>query len=46
MDFRIKLGISAGIIFAVILSSIIYSAGPSSTSSGIDTKRQEAFKEH
>jgi NitT/TauT family transport system substrate-binding protein len=38
MDFRLKLGISAGIIFAVILSSILYNAGPSSTTSGIDNK--------
>lgn len=38
MDFRLKLGISAGIIFAVVLSSILYSAGPSSTTSGIDNK--------
>jgi len=44
MDFRIKLGISAGIIFAVILSSIIYSAGPSSTSSGIDTKPSNGLR--
>ncbi|HEY7078762.1 MAG TPA: ABC transporter substrate-binding protein [Nitrososphaeraceae archaeon] len=44
MDFRIKLGISAGIIFAVMLSSIIYSAGPSSTSSGIDTKPSNGLR--
>ena len=44
MDFRIKLGISAGIIFAVILSSIIYSAGPSSTSSGIDAKPSNGLR--
>ncbi len=38
LDFKIKLCISAAIIAAVILSSILYSAGPSSTTSGIDSK--------
>src|SRR3954464_15879737 len=38
MDFRIKLGISAAIIAAVILSSILYSAGPSSTTNGLDSE--------
>src|SRR6476659_420998 len=38
MDFRIKLGISAAIIAAVILSSILYSAGPSSTTNGSDSE--------
>src|SRR6478735_4418183 len=38
MDFRIKLGISAAIITAVILSSILYSAGPSSTTNVLDSE--------
>ena len=38
MDFKIKLGISAAIIIGVILSSILYSAEPSSTTNGINNK--------
>ena len=44
MDFKIKFAISAAIMVAVILSSVLYSTGPSLTTSGVNSKASNLLR--